>query len=138
MPAIVRWARLPADPTELDEELLADQAGIRAELNALAETAKAIRTSAATADAVRASLETRLARIYREDGNPGAARRAENQTDEESHLRTALLPFKRQAIHELRRTGAIDDVVLRRVTARVDLEELRLSAFDNAEVDRNE
>ncbi len=134
MPAIVRWAKLPTDPTELDEELLADQVGLRAELDALPATAEKLNTSPDTVDAVRRSYQMRLARIHREDGNPSAARRDKNQTDEESHLRSALVPFKRRAIHELRRTGAIDDVVLRRVTARLDLEELRLSAFDNADI----
>ncbi|UFS57473.1 Na+/H+ antiporter [Subtercola endophyticus] len=127
MPAIVRWAHLDPDPTEFDEELLADQTGLRAELAALPEVAAQLKTPKESSDAVRHMLEVRLARIHREDGNPAAARREASEIDAKSDLQAALLPKKREAVYRLRHEGVIDDVVLRRVTARLDLEELRLA-----------
>lgn len=128
LPAVVRWAHLPPDPTEFDELLLAEQTGIRAELEVLPDVAARLGTPPDAASHVRDLLESRLAGIHREDGNPAAARRDESEFDVKSQLQAALLPAKRDALLRLRHSGAIDDVVLRRATARIDLEELRLAA----------
>ena len=48
-------------------------------------------------------------------------------TDWERQLGRAVLPAKRDAVLGLRHTGRIDDVVLRRLQARFDAQELRLS-----------
>jgi CPA1 family monovalent cation:H+ antiporter len=42
-------------------------------------------------------------------------------------LRTALLADKRRAVIALRDTRRIDDIVLRRVQAQIDAEEVRLA-----------
>ncbi len=131
MPAIVRWANLPNDPTELDEELLAEQAATRAALSILPEVADRVGASTESRDAVRKEYQERLDRIHREDGNPQVARRDGDESDHEAALRLGLLPAKRQALFELRHARRIDDVILRRVNARIDLEELRLSSPEN-------
>ena len=128
MPAVVRWARLPPDPTEFDEELLAERTGLRAELDALPGVADRLGTPPDAAEHVRTMIEMRMSRIHREDDDPSAARRDENGLDVKSTLQSELLPIKRDAIFQLRHDGDIDDVVLRRILARLDLEELRLAA----------
>jgi len=128
MPAIVRWARLPADPTELDEELLADQTATEAALAALDDTARRLGTPPDIAARIRSDYSARLAQIHREEGHPEAAHRDEDpESSRASELRLALLPVKRRALFALRDRRRIDDVILRRITARLDLEELRLS-----------
>ena len=127
MPMIVRWAQLPPDPTELDEELLAEQAGLRAALNELAAAGKRVGASPETVEHLRVVYEERLGRIHREEDDPGVAYREETEFDAKARLQLELLPAKRAALLGLRNAGRIDDVILRRVQARIDLEELRLS-----------
>ncbi len=133
MPAVVRWARLPPDPTELDEELLAEQETLRAMLDALPDTASRLGVPVEASQRLAKNYEALLERIHREEGNPEQARRDEIDTDHEAALRLALLPIKRKTLLRLRDENHIDDVILRRVQARIDLEELRLSDDTGAE-----
>lgn len=127
MPAIVRWAKLPPDPTEFDEELLAEQAGLRAALAELSAAGDRVGASSEAVEHLRAVYEDRLGRIHREEGDPAEAYLEETEFDVKAHLQLELLPSKRAALLALRNAGKIDDVILRRVQARLDLEELRLS-----------
>ena len=127
MPAIIRWGRLAPDPTEFDEVLQSEQAGLQAELDALPEVAKRMGSSDSTVEHVRRMIEMRLERIHRNE-DPMKSFREPSEIDGKSALQAELIPIKRAAVFRLRRQGAIDDVVLRRVQARMDLEELRLSA----------
>lgn len=127
LPAIVRWARLSVDPAELDEELLAEQVILGAALEALPEVASSLSAPAEACEAVRRDYEERLNRIHREEGDPSLAHVDETKTDQESALRLGLLPTKRSALFRLRDSRRIDDMVHRRVLARIDLEELRLT-----------
>ncbi len=76
---------------------------------------------------MRADLEHRLSLIHREEGHPEVAERLDDEATAEQALRLAVMPVKRDALVELRNRGRIDDVILRRVQARLDLEELRLT-----------
>ena len=127
LPAIVRWSHLGPDPRELDEELLGEQRMLRAALDALPGTAVELGSDDAVVDALRVGYEERLTLIHREEGRPEAAARDGSRADEEGELRLALLPVKREALIALRHERRIDDVILRRLQARLDLEELRLS-----------
>ena len=127
MPAIVRWAKLPPDPTEFDEELLAEQAGLRAALAELSAAGERVGASSEAVEHLRAVYEERLGRIHREEGDPAEAYLEETEFDVKARLQLELLPAKRAALLALRNAGKIDDVILRRVQARLDLEELRLS-----------
>lgn len=71
--------------------------------------------------------EALLECIHREEVNPELARRDEIDTDHEAALRLALLPVERKTLLRLRDENQIDDVILRRMQARIDLEELRLA-----------
>ena len=128
LPAVVKWGRLPDDPTELDERLLADQVIVQAVLDELDGLAERLRTPDATVTAYREMLEERLARIHRSDDDPSVASLDEDTHD--SRLRLAALQIKRDALFDLRDSGRIDDVILRRTMAHIDIEELRLSAVD--------
>ena len=50
-----------------------------------------------------------------------------NANDDYTALRLALIARKRATVVRLRDEGRIDDTVLRRVQAKLDLEDLRLS-----------
>ncbi|QAY72471.1 Na+/H+ antiporter [Agromyces protaetiae] len=127
MKAIVRWARFPEDPREFDEELLAEQTLLERSLAKLPELTEQTSTSEEAAAAVRADLEHRLSLIHREEGHPEVAQHDDDESAAEQSLRLAIMEVKRNALVDLRNRGRIDDVILRRVQARLDLEELRLT-----------
>lgn len=122
MPAVVRWARLPADPDEQGERQLLDREATSAALAALDRRASELGSPRAVVERVRSYHRSYLTRLE----SPG-----EKGTDQderaEDHLRLALLADKRAAVVRLRDTRRIDDTVLRWGQARLDAEELRLS-----------
>ncbi len=127
MRRIVAWARMPTDPEEPDEELLAEQAGAQAALDVLPDAAVELGVSDEVRDRAAAGLRHRLARIHRDEGDPSESRRDEApEVDAEEQLRLRLLAEKRRTLFGLRNSGRIDDAVVRRMQARYDLEELRL------------
>ena len=121
MPAVVRFARLPADPSEREEELLAERTMHEAASRGLEHAAEHLGTPAAVTDAVRRQYEE----LHRQDDGsettPGWARGSEGD------LRRALIAKKREAVIRLRDRGEIDDTILTRMQDRLDIEELRLS-----------
>lgn len=50
--------------------------------------------------------------------------------DEYSRLKLAMLDQKREVLSGLRRSGAIDDVVVYRISARLDLDQIRLEGIE--------
>ncbi len=50
--------------------------------------------------------------------------------EEATRLRLALLDRERAVLHRMRREGTIDDLVVRRIEAHLDLEEMRLSGIE--------
>lgn len=123
MPAVVRWARLPADVDEQDERALMEQEATRAGLAALDARAGQLGSPAAVVDRVRASYEAHLGRLQGE-------RETEDEEHAEDQLRLALLADKRATVVHLRDSRRIDDTVLRWGLARLDAEEVRLSTPD--------
>ena len=133
MPAVLRWSSLRPDPTQEYEEALASRTGLQRALALLPGIAAAL----GVPDVVR----DRLAAEYR-----AAADEVTNTMDDttltvtaiptaeanwERMLRRAVIPVKREAALGLRRTGRIDDIVYRRIQARLDTEEIRLAdVFD--------
>lgn len=208
LPAIVRWARIPADQAEVEEYELAERTISGAALAALDDLAVRHEISDEVRDRVRFEgyqmLEYTNARTLareqalvdaevraldemlgqpdplaagtdaREDGGDplaagtasdalgsdpvadasgGAARRTliEGATlqmiatsedvdlmqrsplirhDELTRLKLALLDRKREVLLGLRRSGTVDDLVVRRISARLDLEQLRLQGLE--------
>ena len=129
LPAVLRWSRLPADPTQDYEEALALRTAYQTAVKAL----PAIAADLGAPDEVR----DRLVMQYRaqvdelkatmDDNSKSVASAEATMTDWERQLGRAVLPAKRDAVLGLRHAGRIDDVVLRRVQARFDAQELRLS-----------
>ncbi|MBW8762897.1 MAG: Na+/H+ antiporter [Microbacterium sp.] len=50
--------------------------------------------------------------------------------EEHTRLKLALLDRKREVLLGLRRSGAVDDMVVRRISARLDLEQVRLQGIE--------
>src|SRR3954454_20384461 len=158
LPVVVRWARLPQD-TGLDDELelaertlttttvtaipeLADEHGISDEVRdrvthdyaehlSLVEASdqkrRAASSEAIPGDIASGSGDEPVAmprQVTVADPSPLA------RDEEYRRLRLALLDRKREVLLRLRRDGAIDDSVARRVQTRIDIEELRLTGVE--------
>ena len=68
LPAVVRWSGLTRDPREFDEELLGEQAMLRAAIDELPVVGRSLGTSEPVIEGLRASYEDRLQLIHREEG----------------------------------------------------------------------
>lgn len=129
LPAVLRWARLPEDGAEADEEQLAQRVATEAGLAALPSVAERLGVPQVVADRVHADYEAHLHTLATSD--PGTDTEDDGSSAEDEaygRLRAALLADKRAAVVRLRDERRIDDIVLRRVQARLDAEEVRLSA----------
>ncbi|WP_216819864.1 Na+/H+ antiporter [Frondihabitans sp. 762G35] len=132
LPAVIRFADLPPDPTEADEFVLAERSALETALDELDEVARGLETSEKAKEVVRASYRERLERLDRDEENSEADDDAEEeQVDQEERLRLALLGVKRETVVKLRDERRIDDTVLRRYQARLDVEELRLAEVED-------
>lgn len=128
LPAIVRWARLPADTT-LDEEIRF------AYLTAAEEAYEAIPALAERRGAHEEVVE-RLTREYDEhlgllradpDGDDDEVAHLAQHDRDYSAMRLDLIGIKREVIVRLRDERRIDDDTVRHLQTRLDLEEVRLS-----------
>ena len=129
LPAVVRWARLPGDVEVEQERRLAETVAAEEALAAMPEVASRLGTDGAVLDRMRAEYENHL-QVLRADGeglDDDPVRRAEADY---AALRLALVAHKRATVVRLRDERRIDDTVLRRVQARLDIEEVRLSRRD--------
>src|SRR3954467_5047765 len=159
LPVVVRWARLPVasalhDELELAERALttttvtaipelADEHGISDEVRdrgsrdyaehlSLVEASDQKRRAAASSEAIPGDIASGSGdkpvamphQVTVADPSPLA------RDEEYRRLRLALLDRKREVLLRLRREGAIDDSVARRVQTRIDIEELRLTGVD--------
>jgi len=183
LPAVVRWARYPADHGEDEEFELAERSitgAAMAALDALAAehgisdevrdrvrrdgyemlelaNAKSMARERALIDAEVGAMEDLLdspdplAGGTVEVSSPAAEGAAEGTTlqmvatstdvdleqrsplirhDEYSRLKLAMLQRKREVLGSLRRSGAIDDIVVYRISARLDLDQIRLEGIE--------
>lgn len=134
MPAVLRWARLPADRDVLDERRLAERTAFEAALDALPAVADRLGVPPHVADRVRDDFETRLGDLdgvgEDDEDEPPPDGTVAGRSDWQAYrqLRAALIPEKRQAVVRLRDERVIDDIVQRWVEAHLDAEELRLAA----------
>jgi CPA1 family monovalent cation:H+ antiporter len=124
LPAVVRFARLPVDDSVAEELRLAEVFTLDAAIETLDATATELGVGERVVDRVRHDLhkERRLVAAARADGDPVV-----QHDDQYTSLSLALLARRREALLELRDGQRIDDVVLRRVQARLDVEEARFS-----------
>lgn len=129
LPAVVRWARLPADTSSADEQRFAERA--------MRDAAIAAMPGLAAEHGIRDEVRDRVARDYRElvelveeheqerDGDSPPSRH-----EEYTRLRLAVLDHKRDVLRRFAREGVIDGSVALEIQMRLDVEELRLTGVE--------
>jgi len=122
LPAVIRFARLPDDTSVVEELQFADEYTLDAAIEALDDTAEELGSSEAVVARVRHELDKqrRLLAAGSADGNPVVV-----HADQYASLSLALIGRRREALLQLRDEQRIDDIVLRQVQARLDIEEVR-------------
>jgi Na+/H+ antiporter len=123
LPSVVRFARLPAD-TSVDEEVqYAEEYTLDAAVEALETTASELGSDEMVIERVRRELgkQRRLVAAAGAEDDP-----AVQHDDQYKSLLLALIGRRREALLELRDVQRIDDIVLRRLQARLDVDEVRL------------
>ncbi|HEY0238390.1 MAG TPA: Na+/H+ antiporter [Friedmanniella sp.] len=123
LPAIVRFARLPPDTSVAEERHLAEVRTTEAAYEAVGETAAELGTDERVVDRVRHELDKRR-KLLAADG--AADDPVVQHDDQYTALHLALISRKRGVLLQLRDDRDIDDIVLRQVQERLDLEEVRL------------
>ncbi|MEU9786768.1 cation:proton antiporter [Streptomyces phaeochromogenes] len=128
LPSVARWAQLPYD-TDADRELtLARTTASQAALDALPTVAANLRTDPEVTERLRTEYEIRLNTLQAtETVNTPDADTLVRHHEQDTALRLALLEHKRSAVIGLRDSRRIDDAVLQRVQAQLDVEEVRLA-----------
>ena len=133
LPVVVRWARLPHDGSVEAERHLAEIQATEEALAAIPQLATDLGTDAAITERLRHEYEKHLRVLHASDD--GADDEPALQYDRQyTALRQAVLAHKRATVVRLRDERRIDDIVLRQVQARLDLEEVRLSRRELAEL----
>jgi monovalent cation/hydrogen antiporter len=124
LPAVVRFARLPLDNSVTEEVQLAEVFTLDAAIEAIDPTAAELGSGEPVVERVRHELDKQrtLLAASGSDGNPVV-----QHDDQYTSLSLALIARRREALLELRDEQRIDDIVLRRVQARLDIEEVRIS-----------
>jgi CPA1 family monovalent cation:H+ antiporter len=127
LPAVVRFARLPADDSVAEEVHLAEVYTLDAAIEAIDVTAAELGSGELVVDRVRHELDKQrtLLAAAGADDDPVI-----QHHDQYTSLSLALIGRRREALLELRDEQRIDDIVLRRVQARLDNDEVRLSRAD--------
>lgn len=128
LPAVLRWAHLPDDDGEAREQALAQRTATEAGLAELDRVAEQLGIGPVVVERVRADYQEHLHSLADPAPDDDPALTAE-RTDHADYqrLRAALLTYKRAAVVRLRDDRLIDDIVLRRLQAGLDAEEVRLS-----------
>lgn len=126
LPAVVHWAHLPPDERLDEERSLARTVAAEEAFEALPRLAAELGTDETVVERTRTEYERHLALLRLDDDE--LVDNTERQLEEEySALRLALLANKRATILRLRDERLIDDIVLREVQSKLDVEEIRLS-----------
>jgi CPA1 family monovalent cation:H+ antiporter len=124
LPAFVRFARLPVDTSVSEELHLAEVFTLDSAIESLDATAAELGSGEMVVERVRHELDKqrKLLAAAGADGDPVV-----QHDDQYTSLSLALIARRREALLELRDQRQIDDIVLRRVQARLDIEEVRFS-----------
>jgi Na+/H+ antiporter len=130
LPSVVRFARLPDDTSVADEIQLAEVFTLDAAIEAIDTTAAELGSGEMVVARVRHELDKqrRLVAAGGADGDPVV-----RHDDQYTSLSLALIARRREALLVLRDEQRIDDIVLRRVQARLDIEEVRFSRANPVE-----
>jgi CPA1 family monovalent cation:H+ antiporter len=132
MPVVVRWARLPYDGSVDAERHLAQIQATEEALDAIPQLAADLGTDNAITERLQHEYAKHLRVLHASDD--GAEDEPALQYDRQyTALRQAVLGHKRATVLRLRDERRIDDIVLRQIQARLDLEEVRLSRRELSE-----
>jgi CPA1 family monovalent cation:H+ antiporter len=126
LPIVVRWARLPRDTAVEEERRLAETQAIEEALAALPQLAVHLGTEPQVIDRLRLEYEEYL-HVLHTSGEDAYDEPAQRHDQQYTALRLALLSRKRAVVVRLRDERRIDDIVLRQVQSRLDIEEVRLN-----------
>ncbi|HEX5088415.1 MAG TPA: Na+/H+ antiporter [Nocardioides sp.] len=130
LPWVVRFARLPVDSSVDDEVQYAEEYTLDAAIEALETTASELGIDEMVIERVRHELDKQRTLIAAAGAE---ADPAVQYDDQYTSLQLALISRRREALLELRDEQRIDDIVLRRVQARLDIDEVRLLRADPLE-----
>ncbi|MDT7670378.1 MAG: monovalent cation/hydrogen antiporter [Pseudonocardiales bacterium] len=130
LPRVVRFARFPADDSVAEERQYAEVYTTDAAIASLDVTAAELGTAERVVERVRGEIEKRRKGLVAEGADAEPVIRHDDQY---SSLWLALIARKREALLELRDEQRIDDIVLRQVQARLDIEEVRFSRADHVD-----
>ncbi|HET9143334.1 Na+/H+ antiporter [Actinophytocola sp.] len=126
LPAVVRWARLPADTALAEERRLAEATASESAYQALPDIAARLRISDPVLARVRAEYDHHRQVVGSapdaDDNEPLLRAEAEYTA-----LRLELIAHKRATVVRLRDQRDIDDTVLRQIQSKLDTEEVRLA-----------
>ncbi len=125
LPALIRWLEVEDDGLAEKEEAKARIRAAEAALARLDELVDEDWVNADTAERLRGLYDFRRDR-FRSRFDTESDGAIEDQSLNFQRLRRELLEAERQALRQLRREGAIDDDVVRRVQRDLDLENERL------------
>ncbi len=127
LPAVVRFARLPVDNSVAEELQLAEMFTLDAAIEAIDATAAELGSGELVVERVRHELDKqrKLLAASGSEGDPVV-----QHDDQYTSLSLALIGRRRETLLELRDEQRIDDIVLRRVQARLDIEEVRISRIN--------
>jgi monovalent cation/hydrogen antiporter len=126
LPGIMRWAQLPRDTSVEQERHLAETVATEEALAAIPLLADDLGTDLEVTDRLRREYEKHL-RVLRANESGVAEEPALRHEQQYTQLRLAVLAYKRATVVRLRDEGRIDDIVLRHVQTRLDIEEVRLT-----------
>ncbi|MFJ8048363.1 cation:proton antiporter [Streptomyces luteogriseus] len=132
LPGVIRWARLPHDPSVEEELFLAETTATEEALKVLSPVAAELGTDPAVTERMRREYEAHL-RVLRASGGEAEDEEVLCHDQHYTALRLELLARKRAVVLRLRDELRIDDTVLRQVQRRLDIEEVRLSRQQSAE-----
>ena len=128
LPLVLRRAQLPPDEDVERELLEAETTATEEALESLDGLAGDIDAGDHAVQRSRSELEVQLRSL--ESGEDDELDEDQQAAADYANLRLALVRRKRQVLLRLRDEKRIDDIVLRRIQSRLDLEEVRLAAED--------
>jgi CPA1 family monovalent cation:H+ antiporter len=132
LPAVVRWAHLPADTALQAERQLAITVATEEVLADLPKLAERLGTTPDAVERLRREYENTLRLAQARDSGDEDHPALTFEQDYKA-LRQAAIAHKRATVIRLRDERRIDDTVLRQLQAQLDLEEVRMNPTPAAE-----
>ena len=126
LPVAVRWARLPLDTSVQTERHFAEILATEEALDAIPQLATGLGTDPEVSGRLRREYSKHL-RLLRANDAGADDEPALRYDQQYTALRLAVLAHKRDTVLRLRDERRSDDIVLRQIQARLDIEEVRLS-----------